>query len=183
MKKSVFYVILFLVVGLGISLFFNYKQYRDAKAKPVEKVEVVKETKEEIKTDSFIDPKPVSEKEVNTISVKKPIKKPKLELISENGVSSDSIPKTIPDGDITETDSTYEIPITQKIYEDSCYTAYVSGYHASLDSIFVRSKIITNNITTTITRKKKWTFGLQGGLYLTPKGVQPGIGFGAGYNF
>lgn len=183
MKKLIYLVVLLLVVGLGISLFFNYKQYRDANGLPFEKVETTTETKVENKTDSFIAPTPVSVKEGNKISVKKPNRKQKLDLISQNEVSSDSIPEINPDIDIAETDSTYEIPITQKRYEDSCYVAWVSGYHANLDSIYVNSKIITNNVTTTITRKKKWTYGLQGGFYLTPKGVQPGIGLGLGYNF
>lgn len=183
MKKSVYYLLIFLLIGLGISLFFNYKQYRDAKAIPAERVETKIETKVETKTDTFTNPKPVKAEIVKKISVKKPIRKQKLELISENGVDSDSIPEINPDGDIVETDSTFEIPITQKRYEDSCYVAWVSGYHANLDSIYVHSKVITNNITTTVTRKKKWTIGLQGGFYLTPKGIQPGIGLGLGYNF
>ena len=182
MKKSVCYLFLFLIISLGVSLFFNYKQYRDAKAIPEEKVDTKTETKVETKVDSFINPTPVSVKIGNKISVKKHNQKQKSELISQNDIDSDSIPEINPDGDIVETDSTFEIPITQKRYEDSCYVAYVSGYHASLDSIYIRSKIITNNITTTLTRKKKWTIGLQGGFYLTPKGVQPGIGLGFAYN-
>ena len=178
MKKSVVVLLFLMTVSLGISLFFNYKQYRDVKEVPMEMIETKAETKVENKTDSFVAPVPVSVKEGKKIVVKKPIREQKLELISENEENPDSISELI-----TETDSTYEIPITQKRYEDSCYIAWVSGYHASLDSIYVNSKIITNNVTTTITREKKWNFGVQGGFYLTPKGVQPGIGFGFTYNF
>lgn len=40
-----------------------------------------------------------------------------------------------------------EIPITQKMYETEDYRAYVSGYEPNLDSIFVRSKTITETIS------------------------------------
>ena len=104
-------------------------------------------------------PQPVSSKTEKKISVKKGNRKQKLELISKNEVNSDSISGINSEEEISETDSTYEVPITQKVYEDSSYTAYVSGFHANLDSITIRNKIITNTvretITKTVTKKRK----------------------------
>lgn len=71
------------------------------------------------------------------------------------------------------------IPITQKVYtDDSTYTAWVSGYEAALDSIetYRRKEIVTKSIV--VGSRKRWSIGLQGGFYATPKGVQPGIGIG-----
>lgn len=42
---------------------------------------------------------------------------------------------------VTNTDTIkVEIPITQKVYQDSAYTAYISGYKPSLDSINIVNK-------------------------------------------
>lgn len=71
------------------------------------------------------------------------------------------------------------IPITQKVYKDSDYTAYVSGYKPSLDSIYVRHKV------TTITIKQKarrWNVGVSAGYGMTPKGFQPYVGIGVTFN-
>jgi len=75
------------------------------------------------------------------------------------------------------------IPIEQKHYVDSVYEAWVSGFQPSLDSIriFRQSLNVTNTIS--LTSRKRWSYGIQGGLYLTPCGVQPGIGFGVTYAF
>lgn len=78
----------------------------------------------------------------------------------------DSFPFVVPvpvPGD-TVRDTVY-LPITQKIYKDSLYTAYVSGYRAKLDSIEVYSKTRTMFIREQAKRKR---FGL---------GVQAGCGF------
>ena len=72
-------------------------------------------------------------------------------------------------------------PISQKVYTDSLYTAYVSGFEANLDSIFVRSR--TMEITRTISKKPpRFGIGIQAGYGITPKGFQPYIGFGAQFN-
>lgn len=74
-----------------------------------------------------------------------------------------------------------ELPITQKQYADSTYTAWVSGYSPSLDSIYVYPK--REIITTTIRPKpKRWGVGVHGGVGITPKGLQPYIGLGISYN-
>lgn len=75
-------------------------------------------------------------------------------------------------------DSVAVVPIVMRTFTDSTtYKAVVSGYEPNLEEIEVYQK------TTTITnvRDRKWSVGIQGGLYLTPKGVQPGIGIGVNW--
>ena len=49
-----------------------------------------------------------------------------------------------------------KIPITQKVYSDSTYTAYVSGYRAALDSILVHPKTI---LIKEKERRERWVLG------------------------
>lgn len=59
------------------------------------------------------------------------------------------------------------IPIMQKRYEDSLYTAWVSGYEPALDSIDIRLPTITETVTKTVVKPSPLiTFGVQvGGGY------------------
>ena len=85
------------------------------------------------------------------------------------------------DQDVTKIDSVdVELPISQKVYEDSLYRAWVSGFDARLDSIklFQPTKYIT---ITTKQKTSRWNVGIQGGVGITPKGVQPYIGVGVSY--
>lgn len=73
------------------------------------------------------------------------------------------------------------VPITQTVYEDSSYTAYVSGYRAQLDSVIFRQK----KETVTITKwkpPKRWNIGIQAGYGATRHGMEPYIGIGISYN-
>lgn len=89
-----------------------------------------------------------------------------------------------------ETDSVeVVIPITQRVYEDSLYTAYVSGYEPKLDSIAVypRREIVTvTNNNYTAPKPKRWSIGVQAGYGVTLKGGTPQpapyIGIGLSYN-
>lgn len=91
--------------------------------------------------------------------------------------------------DSVQTDSVWvhdtlfvSLPLTQKRYTDSLYTAWVSGYHPSLDSIYIhRPTIYIKTTEASPKREKRWYFGLQGGVGMTPKGVQPYVGVGVGY--
>lgn len=67
------------------------------------------------------------------------------------------------------------IPIVQAVYEDSAYTAYVSGYRARLDSIFVYPR---REVVTIKKPPKRWSVGVQAGYGCTPKGFQPYVGIG-----
>lgn len=75
------------------------------------------------------------------------------------------------------------VPITQKVYEDSTYRAYVSGYNAKLDSfcIYRRTEYITSKIIVK-SKPKRFSIGVQAGYGITPKGFQPYIGIGVTYN-
>ena len=73
-----------------------------------------------------------------------------------------------------------QIPISQKVYEDTLYRAYVSGYETNLDSITIKQK--TTYITHTIRDKEsRFRIGLQAGYGLTPKGMMPYFGVGLSY--
>lgn len=74
---------------------------------------------------------------------------------------------------------TIPIPITQNVYKGNNYTAYVSGFHQSLDSISVTEKIITNTI---VKKRSRWNVGISTGYACTPKGLSPYIGVGITYN-
>lgn len=66
------------------------------------------------------------------------------------------------------------LPIESKHYSTTNYDAWVSGYEPSLDSIKVYNHTI-------VPKQKRWSIGVQGGLGITPKGVQPYIGVGVSY--
>ena len=164
-----------LLVILFVSLFMNYKQYRDAVEKP-DSIEVETTTSTVEKTDTA--PKQKSEVEVGKITV--PVAK-----VSENGekISNDSA--EVSDA-LTMVGDSVEIPITQKVYEDSLYTAYVSGYHQSLDSIKVRERIVTTRITETRTETefRRWNIGLTAGYgyAVRNKNLDFFVGVGLTYN-
>lgn len=74
-----------------------------------------------------------------------------------------------------------EIPISQTVYEDSSYTAYVSGYRAQLDSVIIRQ----GREVVTITKwkpPKRWNIGIHAGYGATRHGMEPYIGIGVSYN-
>lgn len=68
-----------------------------------------------------------------------------------------------------------------KEYKDSTYYAKISGINAYLEEIEVYPKTITQYINTkeyVYVPPKKWSVGIQGGIGITPKGLQPYLGFG-----
>ena len=75
------------------------------------------------------------------------------------------------------------IPITQKRYSDTTYTAWVSGFRPALDSIHVypRREVVT--VTNTVRGKhKRFGVGFHAGYGVTPHGLQPYIGVGVNYS-
>ena len=79
------------------------------------------------------------------------------------------------------------IPIERTIYRDSVknakYEAFLSGYHASLDSIII--ECLGKETTITIKEREKasrWGVGIQAGVGISAKGVAaPYVGVGVQY--
>ena len=80
----------------------------------------------------------------------------------------------------TVRDTVY-LPITQKIYKDSLYTAYVSGYRAKLDSIEVYSKTRTVFVRERA-KRKRFGLGVQAGYGFSGNKVSPYVGIGVSCN-
>lgn len=74
------------------------------------------------------------------------------------------------------------LPRTQKRYEDSTYTAWVSGYEPRLDSIDVYRKTttITKAITRTVTKHRIFNVGIVGGAGYGILTKKPDVWIGIG---
>lgn len=70
------------------------------------------------------------------------------------------------------------LPITQRVYRDSDYTAYVSGYRPNLDSISVRLRTVT--VRQTVTRRQPLKFGVTAGAGYGVLSRKPDIFVGIG---
>ena len=74
------------------------------------------------------------------------------------------------------------VPIEQRVYEDSSFRAYVSGFRPSLESIEIMRPRTEIRIRERVEQKPlRWSLGIQGGYGVTPKGMQPYIGIGIAY--
>ena len=81
--------------------------------------------------------------------------------------------------------ATVTLPVEQRVYEDSLYTAYVSGYRPRLDSILLRMPHTYTTVTNT-TRKaaKRWAVGptVGVGFGVTGKQMDVFVGVSATWN-
>lgn len=77
------------------------------------------------------------------------------------------------------------LPIEQKMYADSNYTAYISGYAPKLDSIFVKNRIYKINTTHLIkTKDRGWGVGVTVGPSVLYNGkVNIGLGASVGLTY
>lgn len=138
---------------------------------------------ETVTTEKASNPMPLKERSVGTVTVPvklalkdpdEPTDLPKDEIlvfVPENlksGTRSNGyVPKSLKSGtdsnDIASKDTLRAtIPVVQKEYRGSNYTAWVSGFMPKLDSIEVKSKVIT--IRETTTKRSRFNVGLTGGV-------------------
>ena len=89
-------------------------------------------------------------------------------------------PEYLP-GDTIHDSIDVPVPIVQKRYEDSLYTAWVSGFEPALDSIDLRLPTITETITKTIVKKSPlFSVGIQTGAGIGIITRQPDFYIGVG---
>lgn len=121
----------------------------------------------------------------DSIVIRREVARLKVVVPQANNVSSDTINNiaNIEGSSIQEKrdSASVEVPIVQKMYEGKGYKAYISGYHASLDSIklYRDTKIITNTI---MPKTKRWGVSLQAGYGYNGRGFKAYIGIGVSYN-
>ena len=84
---------------------------------------------------------------------------------SVSGVSDDAAMDARNGGEIGVSDTVWAtVPRTQKRYEDSTYTAWVSGYEPRLDSIEVYRRTVTIVKSETVSKRNGFNVGLTGGI-------------------
>lgn len=157
MSKYIPYIIVALLIALAVipSRCFDRRESADG---------IRRNTVEVVRVDTFRDtvPVPVYERVVDSFTVRVPM------------------PVPVPGDTVRDTTVIY-LPITQKVYRDSLYTAYVSGYRAKLDSIEVYGRTRTITVRET-PRRKRWGLGLQVGYGMAGNKANPYVGVGVNYN-
>ena len=124
-------------------------------------------------------PVPVREEVVRYVTVTLPPAPARRDSSNSNSSSLANIGKDSTDALTDDTAQMVVLPITQKVYRDSSYTAWVSGYAAALDSIEVYPRtLIVRQTALPAAKPRRWSFGIQAGYGYTPKGVQPYVGLG-----
>lgn len=149
---------------------YSYGKKKSSKGADVEKVET------KVITDKSVAPKPIREIGVGSVSIPIAVY-PKL---SEQEETHDTCGYLASEG--AKDSMRITIPITQKTFADSNYTAYVSGYMSNLDSIEIRSRVVT--YTNSVTKSRKWNIGITGGYgygFISHK-IEPFMGIGITYN-
>lgn len=119
---------------------------------------------------------PMRDTIVDTIKVVKPIAKDSIvtryKVVTLERVKDTTIINKV--SEVVFDTVQIRLPIESKHYTAESYDAWVSGYEPCLDSIKVYSREIK-------TKQSRWSIGLQGGVGMTPRGVQPYVGIGVAY--
>lgn len=145
--------ILVTLLVLAVLFLWNHQQEQPALPHP--------DTIEYVETIPFYYPVPRDSVIKRYETVKLPIKKDSREVKQDT---------CIPDS------AEAVIPITQKIYEDNLYRAWVSGYDVELDSIEIYNRTREIRIPVLFpVKRKRWGLGLQAG-YSYPNGLYVGVG-------
>lgn len=113
---------------------------------------------------------------VDTIKVVKPVAKDSV-ITRYKWVNVERVKDTTIVNEVSEVvfdTIRIRLPIESKHYTAESYDAWVSGYEPSLDSIKVYQREVKP-------KQSRWSIGLQGGVGMTPKGLQPYVGIGVAY--
>lgn len=165
MKGLVKFVVSVAVVGLLVGL--NVRQCR---TESITRTETITDTLRVFDTVRVVVPVPRDSTVIRYLTVKLPI---------ATTTERDTFAHLI--NEASKSDSVdVELPITQKVYADSNYTAWVSGYNPRLDSLSIRT--VREVVTVKEFRKpKRWNVGAFVGYGITPKGMQPCVGVSVNY--
>lgn len=177
MKKFFYWILVaFLLVALAV------EDYERRHPEPPTQSEVVDSiTTTEVKPDTA--PIPRDSVVLRYQYVEIPLTPPPEDGVAtpNSSVVRDSITDEVKVEKLGNDSVSISIPITQSRYETEDYRAYVSGYKARLDSIFITSRQTVVRIRDPA-KKKRFSIGIQAGYGMTPKGFQPYLGLGVSVN-
>lgn len=71
-----------------------------------------------------------------------------------------------------------EIPVESRQYVGESYRAYVSGWRPRLDSLILTRSVAAVTVSPATQQHSRFSAGIQAGVGLTPKGLQPYVGIG-----
>lgn len=178
MKKATL-IIITLAMLLGASLYGNLRQYRAAVAGGQTGDTVRTEVKMEYRWQRDTNPQLAEERPTGrTVTAHiAGTDKTKPDTTAQTGQArQDSLPELT-----LNPDSTVTVPITQKVYGDSLYTAYVSGYAQRLDSIRLHIPVYTKTVTVERNKSRnRLHIGIVGGYGygFRSKQMEPFVGLG-----
>lgn len=157
-----------LAVLLAMSALLNARLLRDRKKGVSAAITDTAQTTTYIDTIPYYKPVPRDSVIVRYITETLPLPDTAVRSPADTGKTIDSVE--------------VRIPIEQKRYSDSTYTAYISGYRPEIDSIVVYPRHEVTTVTAMRTEYKdqwrRWSVGITAGYGATKDGLSPYVGVG-----
>ena len=171
MKKSVIILALLLTISAALNIIYIRARVSggaDGQAHP--------DTVRLVDTLRYVSPAPTRDTIIRYVRV--PVELPRPDNPANPGNSAESAEKAAADTDT----AAVMIPITSRTYSTPEFTATVSGYQPSLDSITIHAPrtIITNNPPAV--KSKPWSIGIAAGIGAGRGGITPFIGITLQYS-
>lgn len=173
MKKALIIVSVILGISIVLNLILLFSKNKE--------LESFEEVSREVKVDTipYYEPIPVDSFVIHHVTERLPVGS--RNDLRDESITAHVVIDTVGIANVPDSVSVV-LPITQKVYEDSLYRAYVSGYKPALDSIFINQRTETIYIRSPV-KTKRWGIGLQVGCGVNMKGVvSPYLGVGVSYN-
>ena len=127
-----------------------------------------------------------TEVRLDTLVVRDTVREPLPVYVENEVIDTVFVPLT---DTVTVSDTVYvRLPREQRVYRDTDYAAWVSGFLPSLDSIEVYpvTRYVTKTVTRTEDSRRRWGVGIQAGYGIGMNGGKvtgvPYIGVGISYN-
>lgn len=104
------------------------------------------------------------------------VSQPELMVVHHTATDTVRLPVIRSDTVVVRDSVFVEVPREQAVYSGTGYRAWVSGFRPRLDSLRIE-----RDVAVVSRRNRRWSVGVQAGVGMTPRGVQPYVGVGVSY--